>query len=255
MARRQVLELLGKQLEPGDADRHHHASGMDHGAGLERQRVAVLAAQDVDDVVLFEGGDIGPREPVGIGDEVFDGDRGLLRRIVLAVRSAPGFERGVLIRRRQVGGEALRLQAHAPGHVIAPGAHRLAEDAEGYSRRSQMGGKRKAVGAGSDDGNVDAIQHGATSLSHFGTIPVSARRNPHFAASGADVPSSVPCSELVEARALRLRHDRAAHDDNALAVRRKAGGRLCRRRRRSRGAFARGPCGGEEPVRRADPWL
>ena len=66
-------------FEMRDAHRHHDAPGMHHAAILERQRVAALAAHQVDDIERFERRHIGPGEPIGIGDEIIDRDRGLLR--------------------------------------------------------------------------------------------------------------------------------------------------------------------------------
>ena len=63
-----------------------------------------------------------------------------------------------MVGRREVGGEAVRLQVHALGHVVAPRRHRLAEDA-GNARRAQMGGKRKAVRSGADNGDIADVGH------------------------------------------------------------------------------------------------
>ena len=100
-------------------------------------------------------------------------DRRLLRRVGNAVNPAPCFKGRSAIGRGEIGSKTLRFQVHALGHVIAPGAHRLAEDAERKSGIAQMGRERKSIGSGADYGNVTDVGHDILMKQwEFGAIPV-----------------------------------------------------------------------------------
>ena len=77
-----------------------------------------------------------------------------------ALLGAETRERALAARVGQVGGKALRLQAHAAWHVPAPGVHRLAEDLVGDAAGTQVRGDRQPVWPGADHDDV-GVQAGA----------------------------------------------------------------------------------------------
>lgn len=98
-------------------------------------------------------------EPAGIGVEHVQAHGQTFVLIGKALRLAIILQCGRGHGAGKAGGETVGFEQHVLRHVIAPGVQRLAENAEGDAQFFQVGGQRKAVRPGTDDGDVAGVCH------------------------------------------------------------------------------------------------
>src|SRR5262249_3060085 len=94
------------------------------------------------------------------------------------------------------------------GHMFRPGAERLAEHAEIDSARAKVGGQRKAVRAGANDGDIANVFHASSPRrSRFETCVSKKARIPVLGGTtrllSNPVPGTVPAKGLLQAKGRR----------------------------------------------------
>ena len=123
-------------------------------AVLQAQAEAIVAALDVRDKLFFQLRNHALAESETVGCERVELHRHLHCGIFQAAFGAELFECEFTLGVRNVRSEAVGLQAHRLWHVQQPALHRAAEDTKWNALATEVGGDRKAVGAGADDSDL-----------------------------------------------------------------------------------------------------
>ena len=143
--------------EMSDACGQDHAPGEYKLPGLGGECESFGSTRYESNVGLFEIGDETPLKLEAVSDKGIEWNRidhvGVREAPLLAeVGQGEGGTRIV-----ETGSEAKRFEESAGSHVISPAGHRGSEDPEGHTAGAQVGSNGEAIGACSDDRNVNSL--------------------------------------------------------------------------------------------------
>ena len=125
-------------FEVGDSDREHDLAGGHGFAVVESQTKPARHTIQAGDQLVFQLGHLPFLKRQTVGTECVEAYGDASVGIFNAPLRAEMAQRKVAIRIVDVGGEAVRLEAHLLGHVPSPAVHQAAKNTEGDAATSEV---------------------------------------------------------------------------------------------------------------------